>query len=97
MTRYDSRAVVEDYAGVMALDKVLALCETGEDQCPVCGSELVPAEGRTGIYWGCVVPGWRMSRSPWKFGTAVLVTICLRRVKRRPPAPWSWPACVSSE
>lgn len=57
MTRYDSRAVVEDYAGVMALDKMLALYDTGEDKCPVCGSELVPAEGRAGIYWKCVVTG----------------------------------------
>jgi hypothetical protein len=57
MTRYDSRAVFEDYAGVMALDKMLALYETGDDKCPVCGSELVPAEGRTGIYWKCVIPG----------------------------------------
>lgn len=57
MTRYDNRAVVEDYAAVIALDKILAAYEAGEDTCPVCGSELVPAEGRTGIYWKCVVPG----------------------------------------
>jgi hypothetical protein len=57
MTRYDSRAVVEDYAGAMALDKILALYEAGEGSCPVCGSELVPAEGRAGVYWKCVVPG----------------------------------------
>jgi hypothetical protein len=57
LTRYDNRAVIEDYAGVIALDKILAAYEAGEDTCPVCGSELVPAEGRTGIYWKCVVPG----------------------------------------
>jgi hypothetical protein len=57
MARYDNRSVFEDYAGVMQLDKMLALYEAGDTQCPVCGSEVVPAEGRTGIYWKCVVPG----------------------------------------
>ena len=57
MTRYDNRAVVEDYTGALAVDAVLAVFEAGEGECPVCGNELVPAEGRTGIYWRCVVTG----------------------------------------
>jgi len=57
MARYDNGKVVEDYAGVMRLDEMLALYQAGQAECPVCGSELVPAEGRTGIYWKCVVPG----------------------------------------
>lgn len=56
MTRYDSREVFADYAGAMSLDDILAVYEAGEGTCPVCGSELVPAEGRTGVYWRCIVP-----------------------------------------
>ena len=62
MTRYDSAAVVADYAGAMSLDDVLAAYAAGEGTCPVCASELVPAEGRSGIYWKCVVPGCHTRR-----------------------------------
>jgi hypothetical protein len=43
MTPYDSHAVVEAYADVSALDRMLAPSTgTGHDKCPVCGRVLVP-------------------------------------------------------
>ena len=57
MARWESRDVVEDFSRPLALERVLSLYESGDARCPVCGSELVPAEGRSGVYWRCSVKG----------------------------------------
>ncbi len=55
MERRESSEVVESYARTLRLDDLVGVYERGEDTCPACGSELVPAEGRDDpFYWRCV-------------------------------------------
>jgi AAA domain/PLD-like domain len=58
MERRVSRAVVDDYARVLRLDALVAAHAAREDECPVCGGELVAAKSRNGdpFYWRCLVP-----------------------------------------
>jgi hypothetical protein len=54
MERRVSRAVVEDYARILRLESLLAGYEGAPPTCPVCGGELVAAEGRNDpFYWRC--------------------------------------------
>jgi hypothetical protein len=58
MERRDGREVVEHYSKTLRLEKLLDLYMTGQGQCPFCGSELMPAEGRDEpFYWRCVEDG----------------------------------------
>jgi len=57
MARWKSRDVVEDFSRPLALERILSLYESDDARCPVCGSELVPAEGLSGVYWRCSVKG----------------------------------------
>jgi hypothetical protein len=55
MERRASPEVVADYAKTLRLADMLALYEAGQAKCPICGSELMPAEGRQDpFYWRCV-------------------------------------------
>jgi hypothetical protein len=54
MERRVSRAVVEDYARILKLDLLIGALEGTPPTCPVCGGELVAAEGRRDpFYWRC--------------------------------------------
>lgn len=55
MARWESRDVVSDFTRPLALDRVLSFYESGDARCPICESELVPAEGLSGVYWRCIV------------------------------------------
>lgn len=55
MERRVSRTVVNDFAGTLRLDDLIAQYAQGETTCPICGSEVVPSEGRNEpFYWRCV-------------------------------------------
>lgn len=53
MERRKSAAIVEDYATAIKLDELLAAYESGDPTCPYCHSEVIAAEGRSGVYWQC--------------------------------------------
>lgn len=58
MERRDSREVVDHYSKTLRLAELLELYVTGQGECPFCGSELMPAEGRDEpFYWRCVEDG----------------------------------------
>jgi len=55
MERRISRELVKEYARVLRLEDLLVVYDTGQNECPICGSELVPAEGRDEpFYWRCI-------------------------------------------
>lgn len=58
MERRESSEVVEDYGTKLLLEDLLHACDAGEMHCPVCGSEVVTAEGKdVPIYFRCIVDG----------------------------------------
>lgn len=55
MERRQSRAVFEDYVRLLRLDHLLAVPGTEASHCPICGAEMVAAEGADQpFYWRCV-------------------------------------------
>lgn len=58
MERRESAAIVEHYAKTLRLAEMLGVYDAGEGECPFCGKELMPAEGRDEpFYWRCVEDG----------------------------------------
>ena len=58
MERRRSRKIVEDYAKTLRLDQLLRLHDEHQDECPVCGQEVMAAEGRDEpFYWRCIEKG----------------------------------------
>jgi hypothetical protein len=52
--RRQSRAVVKDYAAALRLDDLVGAYDVGANKCPVCGGEMMPAEGADDpFYWCC--------------------------------------------
>lgn len=58
MERRDSPEIVKDYSEKLLTGDLLRSCEAGELRCPVCGSEMIAAEGKdVAIFLRCVVDG----------------------------------------
>lgn len=52
--RRESRDVVKDYKLTLRLDELVGAYDMGHDKCPVCGDEMMPAEGADDpFYWRC--------------------------------------------
>lgn len=55
MERRKSTAVQKDYFQILRLQEFLAVTDTAESKCPICGSEIIAAEGADEpYYWRCV-------------------------------------------
>lgn len=55
MERRKSKAVQEDYFQILRLQEFLAVKNNAESKCPICGSEMIAAEGADQpYYWRCV-------------------------------------------
>lgn len=64
MERRRSRAVVSDFLETLKVADLLGALEAREYECPVCGQELILAEGRDEpFYWRCVEDSCDWSRS----------------------------------
>ena len=58
MERRVSKKVVEDYAKTLRLSDLLSPYDEGNTSCPICGSEMIAAEGKEEpFYWRCVEKG----------------------------------------
>ena len=58
MERRESTEVVKDYSSTLRLRELLEAFESDEVSCPVCGQEIIAAEGaEEPYYWRCVVDG----------------------------------------
>ena len=52
--RRESRDVVKDYMLTLRLDELVGAYNMGHNKCPVCGDEMMPAEGADDpFYWRC--------------------------------------------
>ena len=52
--RRQSRDVVKDYISTLRLDELVGAYDAGYNKCPVCGGEMMPAEGADDpFYWRC--------------------------------------------
>ena len=55
MERRKSKAVLNDYFQILRLQELLAVQGKAESKCPICGSEMIAAEGRDQpYYWRCI-------------------------------------------
>ncbi len=84
MERRKSAEVVESYARTLRLDDLVGVYERGEDNCPVCESELVPAEGRhEPFYWRCVEKDCytRSIDQPMPVGGRIVCSTCGKGVE----------------
>jgi hypothetical protein len=55
MERRKSEAVLDDYFQILRLQELIAVPRNAESKCPICGSEMVAAEGADQpYYWRCV-------------------------------------------
>jgi len=55
MERRKSKAVLKDYFQILRLQELLAAQETPESRCPICGDEMMVAEGADQpYYWRCI-------------------------------------------
>lgn len=55
MERRKSKAVQEDYFKALRLEDLISITDTPESVCPICGSEIIAAEGRKDtFYWRCI-------------------------------------------
>ncbi|PYJ92449.1 MAG: hypothetical protein DME62_12730 [Verrucomicrobia bacterium] len=58
MERRRSREVVKDFVSALRLKELIGAYEAGDDTCPICGREIMPAEGADDpFYWRCVEEG----------------------------------------
>lgn len=54
MERRKSKAILKDYFQILRLQKLLAVQGTPEAKCPICGDEIIAAEGADQpYYWRC--------------------------------------------
>ncbi len=55
MERRKSKAVFEDYFQVLRVDDLVGSATGPESKCPICGSEIIVAEGlKDPFYWRCI-------------------------------------------
>lgn len=55
MERRKSRRVLEDYAQMLRLQELVEVPGTHKSHCPICGSEMIAAEGaEQPYYWRCI-------------------------------------------
>jgi len=55
MERRKSKAVLDDYFQILRLQELLAVHGNAESKCPICGSEIIAAEGpKQPYYWRCI-------------------------------------------
>ncbi len=55
MERRKSKTVLKDYFQILRLDELLAVPKKPEGKCPICGEEMIAAEGADQpYYWRCV-------------------------------------------
>jgi len=55
MERRKSKAVLKDYFQILRLHELISSCGTPEGTCPICGAEMIAAEGADQpYYWRCV-------------------------------------------
>lgn len=55
MERRKSKAVLKDYFQILRLQELVAVQETQESKCPICGKEMIAAEGADQpYYWRCI-------------------------------------------
>ena len=55
MERRRSKAVLDDYFQTLRLNEFISVQGSAESKCPICGSEMVAAEGaKEPYYWRCV-------------------------------------------
>jgi len=58
MERRKSKAVLDDYFQILRLQELLAVHGNAESKCPICGSEIISAEGADQpYYWRCINGG----------------------------------------
>ena len=58
MERRNSRAVFDDYFQVLRVEDLMGSATGPESKCPICGSEIIVAEGlQDPFYWRCVNDG----------------------------------------
>ena len=58
MERRKSKAVLDDYFQILRLPELLAVHGNAESKCPICGSEIISAEGADQpYYWRCISDG----------------------------------------
>jgi hypothetical protein len=62
MERRNSREVSRDYSSILCLRELIGAYDAGDATCPICGKEVIPAEGglreqTTPFYWRCVEDG----------------------------------------
>lgn len=55
MERRRNRAVFDDYTQVLRVEELVRVQQSPEAKCPICGSEMIAAEGRDEpYYWRCI-------------------------------------------
>jgi hypothetical protein len=54
MIRWRNAGLAADVRKQLRLTEILDTYNHGDGSCPICGSELTPAEGQRGAYWRCV-------------------------------------------
>jgi len=55
MERRKSKAVLKDYFQILRLNELISVCGAPEGTCPICGDEMIAAEGADQpYYWRCV-------------------------------------------
>jgi hypothetical protein len=58
MERRRSHEVVKDFVSTLRLNELIGAYDAGDDKCPICGREMMPAEGADDpFYWRCVEEG----------------------------------------
>ncbi len=58
MERRRSREVVSDFVATLQVEALVGAYDAGDDKCPICGNEMMPAEGANDpFYWRCAEEG----------------------------------------
>ena len=58
MERRRSPEVVKDFVSTLRLNELIGAYDAGDDKCPICGREMMPAEGADDpFYWRCAEEG----------------------------------------
>ena len=64
MLRINSRAIVKDSIKDIGVEDLLSAAHQNETKCPICGSEIIMAEGQEGgFYWKCTECDYSRNRN----------------------------------
>ena len=64
MLRINSRAIVKDSIKDIGVEELLSAAHQNETKCPICGSEIIMAEGQEGgFYWKCTKCDYSRNRN----------------------------------